>query len=76
MDCIKCGESIHPKRLQILPQTKTCVKCSSTDKLVGVPIAVGKGEEIYTDLNIMTKESYKEYAKLQKNTFLGGEIDG
>lgn len=73
MDCVKCGNEIPKKRIEILPNVKTCVNCSTTDKLIGVPIAVGKGEEIYTDLNIMTKESFKEYSKLQRGTFLGGE---
>jgi len=76
MDCIRCGEQINPKRLKILPETKICVNCSTTNKLVGVPIAIGKGEEIYTDLNIMTQESFKELSKLQRGTFLGGEDYG
>ena len=61
MNCIKCNNPIPPKRLEILPNIKTCVNCSTTSKLVGIPIAVGKGEEIYNDLNIMTQESYKEF---------------
>lgn len=68
----KCGDEIHPLRLKVLPNTRTCVKCSTADKLVGVPIAVGKGEEIYTDLNIMTTEQYKIYSRLSVGTF-GGE---
>lgn len=30
--CIICGELIHPKRLEIMPNTKTCVSCSSETK--------------------------------------------
>jgi len=30
--CISCGEEIPLKRLEILPNTKTCVKCSVEDK--------------------------------------------
>lgn len=70
----KCGNEIHPLRLKVLPNTTTCVECSKTDKLVGVPIAIGnKGEEIYTDLNIMTQESYKNFSRLSKGTYGGGE---
>lgn len=76
MNCIKCGNPIPPKRLEILPYTKTCVNCSTDSKLIGVPIAIGKGDDIYTDLNIMTQESYKHYNKLQKNTFMGNEEGG
>ena len=70
--CYKCGDNIHPKRLKILPTTRICVKCSTTDKLVGVPIAIGKGEDIYNDLNIMTQESFKEFSKLQKHLLGNG----
>ena len=75
-NCVKCGSEIHPKRLKVLPNTNICVGCSTTSKLIGVPVAIGKGEEIYTDLNIMTQESFKEYSKLQRGTFLGGEDHG
>ena len=31
MNC-KCGSEIPPERLKILPDTKTCVKCSDVKK--------------------------------------------
>ena len=71
--CIKCGGEIPKKRQEILPGIKTCVNCSTTNKLVGVPIAIGKGEEIYTDLNILTQESFKEHKRLQRGTFADSE---
>ena len=30
--CVLCGEPIPPKRLEALPDTKTCVVCSSESK--------------------------------------------
>ena len=30
--CTQCGENIHPKRLEILPNIRTCVKCSNTGR--------------------------------------------
>lgn len=72
MNCVKCGNPIPVKRIEILPNTRTCVSCSTTNKLVGVPIAVGKGEEVYNDLNIMTPETYRQFLRLQKGTF---EVD-
>ena len=67
--CVKCGNEIPKKRKEILPHVKTCVSCSTTNKLVGVPLAIGKGEEIYTDLNIVTQESFREHSRLQRGTF-------
>lgn len=29
MNCSKCGKSIPQERLEILPHTQTCVKCST-----------------------------------------------
>lgn len=31
-DCVVCGEPIPDKRLQALPDTRTCVGCSSATK--------------------------------------------
>ena len=45
--CIKCQEDIPPKRLEILPNTKTCVKCSTVGTYSGRPILHGKGEDTY-----------------------------
>lgn len=65
MKCVKCENEINPKRLQILPNTKVCTNCSSTSKLVGVPITIGTGDHTYNDINIMTSEIYEKYYKLQ-----------
>jgi hypothetical protein len=29
--CEICGKPIHPLRLEVIPDTKTCVKCSQTE---------------------------------------------
>ena len=42
MDCRICGEEIHPKRLEILPGTKTCVSCSTTARYACIPITSHK----------------------------------
>lgn len=63
MLCVVCGAEIPPKRLKILPGTKTCVNHSTSSKLVGIPITVGQGDHTYTDLNIMTEDAYKQINK-------------
>lgn len=35
MLCITCEQEIPAERLEILPHTKTCVKCSNEKKKVG-----------------------------------------
>lgn len=34
--CIKCGNDIPAGRLKALPNTTTCVQCSTSDKFKGV----------------------------------------
>ena len=36
MNCIECCKKIPKARLEILPDTNTCVKCSSIEKRVGI----------------------------------------
>ena len=42
MDCIKCNSQIPEGRIQILPNTKTCVNCSSTSQWYARPVITGK----------------------------------
>tara|TARA_Y100000296_G_C5080984_1_gene209933 strand:- start:248 stop:517 length:270 start_codon:yes stop_codon:yes gene_type:complete len=64
MDCVKCGNEIPPKRLEILPGTKTCVNCSTESAKRGVPIMKGKGDHTWVDLEIMDQEQYEIYQEL------------
>ena len=59
--CIKCGEEIHPKRLEILPGVKTCVNCSDSGRKRGVSILRGEGDHSYTDVVIMDENQYRSY---------------
>ena len=58
--CIKCQEEIPPKRIEILPNTKTCVKCSTVGAYSGRPILHGKGEDTYVEIDIMTPDQAKK----------------
>ena len=42
--CIKCNIEINPLRLKALPETKTCVNCSSTERWYVRNIISGKTE--------------------------------
>lgn len=50
--CKGCGEPIHPKRLELVPTTMCCVKCSTTGRKGGVNITVGEGDHTYNDIII------------------------
>lgn len=61
--CKVCQEEIHPQRLKILPNTETCVKCSTTPKVAGFRIISGKTS--YSEMQIVSQEKYKELTKKQ-----------
>jgi len=59
--CVGCGEQIHPKRVEILPHTKTCVNCSETGRKRGISVQIGEGDHSYTDVVIMEEKDYTSY---------------
>jgi hypothetical protein len=38
MLCETCGKKIPKERLEALPSTKTCVKCSNLDNVIGITV--------------------------------------
>ena len=50
MNCCKCNEVINPLRLKALPDTKTCVKCSTTSAWYVRNIISGKTEYAETEI--------------------------
>ena len=69
--CIKCKEVIHPLRVKALPNTNTCVECSTTGAKRGAPMMFGEKDHTWTDMIIMEPEEYDQFEKLnnQQPTF-------
>ena len=61
VECLGCGEPIHPKRLEILPNTKHCVNCSDVGRKRGVTVQRGEGDHSYTDVVIMEEKQFIDY---------------
>lgn len=36
--CARCKAEISPERLEVLPETQTCVECSTVQKYVGAMV--------------------------------------
>jgi hypothetical protein len=64
-NCINCGEIIHPKRLEILPNTNKCVRCSTAKPKGGVTITRGEGDHTYTETVIMEHDDYVRFQELE-----------
>jgi len=61
VECLGCGDQIHPKRLEILPNTKYCVNCSDVSRKRGVTVQRGEGDHSYTDVVIMEEKQFIRY---------------
>jgi len=59
--CISCGEKIHPKRLEILPNATRCVACSTTNKKAGISVMKGEGDHTYVETIIMEQDEFLKY---------------
>jgi len=72
--CKGCGEEIHPKRLEILPFTTTCVKCSTEAPKAGRIVTYGTGEEIHTEIEILDRDTFRKLQRLE-NSYIPGVGD-
>jgi hypothetical protein len=61
-NCIKCMDEINPKRLEIIPSTRTCVKCSDVERVYGHTIITGK--HTYSEIQIVDRETSENMYKL------------
>ena len=59
--CVGCKEPIHPKRLEILPNTTKCVSCSTTGKKGGITVTKGEGDHTYNETIIMEPDEFRKF---------------
>ena len=66
--CIACGELIHPKRIEIIPNTKTCVSCSTTGAKRGVPVLHGNVEkdDTWVDMVFFEADDFEKFKEQDK----------
>jgi hypothetical protein len=56
--CKSCGEQIPEGRLKAIPDTETCVNCSTVGKVAGFRVITGKST--YTELQIVNPKKWQE----------------
>ena len=59
--CKGCGEQIHPKRLEIIPNAITCVPCSTVQKKGAVTLLKGKGDHTWIETIFLEHDEYQQY---------------
>lgn len=69
MHCIKCLNLIPEARIRVLPNAKTCVSCSDTQRVGGHTIISGKNT--YSEVQLVTPEAAQELARMQSRKGFG-----
>tara|TARA_R110001606_G_scaffold387640_1_gene552422 strand:- start:206 stop:436 length:231 start_codon:yes stop_codon:yes gene_type:complete len=61
--CIGCGDQIPPKRIEIIPSTKTCTGCSTTGAKIGVTVMHGNLEkdDTWVETEFINPDDYVPY---------------
>lgn len=65
--CSVCNEEINPKRLEILPNTQTCVQHSTVEKKVAVTVQMGQGDHTWTETFAVEREEYDRLEEMKGN---------
>jgi len=68
-DCIKCKQQINPLRVKALPNTLTCVGCSTIGAKIAVPMTFGEKDHTWNDVVFMETNEYNTF-KDQKTVSL------
>ena len=73
--CTGCGEQIHPKRLEIMPNTTRCVACSTVQKKGAVTIMKGVGDHTWIETIHLEHEDFVKYMEVEKKIKHISELD-
>ena len=74
MNCIKCSKEINPLRLKALPETKTCVNCSTTSRWYVRNVISGKTTYCETEV-IKDPKAAKKIAAMDRRTGWGSNLN-
>ena len=69
MNCIHCNNPIPERRLKVLPNTKTCTSCSTTQK-VGCHTIIS-GKNTYSEIQIVDQETAEQLYQMQSRSSFG-----
>jgi len=71
--CCKCGVEINPLRVKALPDTKTCVNCSTTKAWYVRNVIAGKTEYAETEI-IKNVDAADSIRKMDQRTGWGSNL--
>jgi len=65
--CIVCGVEIDPRRIAILPNTRTCTQHSTVEKKVAVTVQMGEGDHTWIETYAVDREDLRKIEEAEKN---------
>ena len=65
--CKVCDVMIDPRRIAILPETKTCTQHSTAEKKVAMIVQMGEGDHTWTETYAVDREVYDKIQETEKN---------
>ena len=69
MNCVHCLQPIAEGRLKALPNTKTCVECSTAGMKRGVTVTLGEGDHTCNELVIMDEQEYFKFKQAEAKAY-------
>ena len=70
MNCIHCKQEINPLRLKALPNTKTCVDCSTTGAKRSIIVTLGEKDHTCNEVMFLEDDQYEKYVFSQNQAKL------
>ena len=73
--CVGCFEEINPLRIKALPNTKTCVNCSTTGAKKAISTQFGEKDDTWNDVVFVEDDEFEKYEKTKTSKVQFDEID-
>ena len=73
--CIGCFEEINPLRVKALPNTKTCVNCSTTGAKKAISAQFGEKDDTWNDVVFVEDDEFDKYEKTKTSKIEFDEIE-
>jgi hypothetical protein len=64
--CVYCKQEINPLRVKALPNTKTCVDCSTVGAKKGVSMVFGEKDHTWNDMIILDAQDADKLERMKQ----------
>ncbi len=64
--CVYCKQEINPLRIKALPNTKTCVDCSTVGAKKGVSMVFGEKDHTWNDMIILDAQDADKLERMKQ----------